>query len=108
VNFTIRDAAAEETAFGSGALISDQYFDGQEHTVKVAYHTYGIKRYMKVIHVELTSLTESAYLYKSSIEDYQGASGDPFSEPVLVYDNIENGLGIFAGFSLSSDSLTVF
>lgn len=108
VNFTIQDAAAEETSFGSGALFSDQYFDGQVHNVKLTYHTYGIKRHMQTFFAELTSLTESAYLYKSSIEDYQAASGDPFSEPVLVYGNIENGLGIFAGYATTTDSLVIF
>jgi hypothetical protein len=108
VNFTVQDAAAEETAFGSGALFSDQFFDGQEHTVKIIYHASGIKNNMKVFYAELTSLTESAYLYKRSIEDYQAASGDPFSEPVLVYGNIENGLGIFSGYNLNADSLVIF
>lgn len=34
------------------------------------------------------------YSFHRSIENY--SSGDPFSEPMLVYDNVTNGLGIFA------------
>lgn len=34
------------------------------------------------------------YSFHRSIENYSG--GDPFSEPTLIYDNITNGLGIFA------------
>ena len=31
----------------------------------------------------------------------------PFAEPVLVFNNIENGLGIFAGFNRSRDSILI-
>jgi|GEM_PF-893043 len=108
VNFTSQDATSGETAFGSGALLTDQFFDGMSHTIKTTFYTHGQRNGQRVFYVELTSLTESAYLYKRSIEDYQSASGDPFSEPVLVYGNIENGLGIFAGYATTTDSLVMF
>lgn len=34
------------------------------------------------------------YSFHRSIENYSG--GDPFSEPTLIFDNVTNGLGIFA------------
>lgn len=42
-------------------------------------------------------LSRDYYLYHQSIENFQGES--PFSEPVLVYSNIKNGLGVFAGYN---------
>jgi len=30
---------------------------------------------------------------------------DPFAEPVQVYNNIENGFGIFAGYAADVDTI---
>ena len=35
------------------------------------------------------------------------AKGNPFVEPVQVYENITNGYGIFAGYSSYKDSIVV-
>lgn len=42
-----------------------------------------------------------SYRYHSSLQRYQysGGSGDPFSQPVLVYTNFTDGLGYVGGFS---------
>lgn len=42
-----------------------------------------------------------SYRYHSSLQRYQynGGSGDPFSQPVLVYTNFDGGLGYVGGFS---------
>ncbi|NVK27868.1 MAG: DUF4249 domain-containing protein [Flavobacteriia bacterium] len=52
--------------------------------------------------VVLRSLDENAYKYNSSIQRYNffGGGGDPFSQPVQVFTNIQNGLGYVGGFSL--------
>lgn len=43
-----------------------------------------------------------SYRYHSSLQRYRnsGGSGDPFSQPVLVYTNFEKGLGYMGGFSV--------
>lgn len=43
-------------------------------------------------------VSKEYYEYKQSVNLQDDVEGDPFAEPVPVYDNIENGLGIFAGF----------
>jgi hypothetical protein len=40
-------------------------------------------------------LSKDYYLYHKSLEKFEG--DNPFAEPVLVYSNINNGLGVFAG-----------
>lgn len=40
--------------------------------------------------------TEEYYRFHRTLQNQ--SPGDPFSEPVIVYSNIENGLGIFAGY----------
>lgn len=48
--------------------------------------------------VELRSVSEAYYLYHSTLTR-QINSTHPLSEGVVIYHNIENGEGIFAGFS---------
>lgn len=40
---------------------------------------------------------EAYYNYHRSVNDFEG--DNPFAEPVIIYSNIENGLGIFCGFN---------
>ena len=51
--------------------------------------------------------SKAYYRYKQSIHQQNEVGGDPFAEPVPVYDNIENGLGIFAGFRVNKYELDV-
>jgi hypothetical protein len=48
------------------------------------------------------------YFYKKSVMQSFDGQLDPFAEPVQVYSNIQNGVGIFAGASVSVDSSIVF
>jgi len=54
--------------------------------------------------VYLLNVNKDYYIYHRSIENI--SYGDPFSEPTLIYTNIENGLGCFAAFNGSSISVT--
>lgn len=79
-------------------LASDEVFDGQAYRLKVGFNDWQARR-GKSYMVLLTSLNKSGFLYRKSIDDYNKATGDPFSEPVQVFCNIENGYGIFAGYA---------
>ena len=57
------------------------------------------------IYVSLHSITEDYYDYVSSLQKHYNAKGDPFSTPVVVHGNVENGIGIFAGRVTSKDSI---
>jgi hypothetical protein len=39
------------------------------------------------------------YLYHHSVIKHQEVDGNPFAEPVLIYSNIEGGLGVFSGYN---------
>lgn len=47
------------------------------------------------LRVELIALTEDAFLYIRSLEQYYQAEGNPFAEPVNVHNNIIQGYGVF-------------
>ena len=53
----------------------------------------------------LRTLSEDQYRYQRTRILQEFSEGDPFSEVVPVYTNVENGFGIFAGYS--SDSVMV-
>jgi hypothetical protein len=51
------------------------------------------------IEIELHTISRDYYLFLTSLNLQSNAQGDPFAEPVPVFNNIENGFGIFAGYS---------
>jgi hypothetical protein len=51
----------------------------------------------KLYVVRFSTLSKDLYLYKSSFFKHLQNQGNPFSEPVPVFTNIKNGLGIFGG-----------
>ena len=69
-------------------------WSGTEDGYEWSYTTLGVRVY-------LHNISKSYYYYRTSLELYQGASGNPFAQPVQVYSNIENGFGVFAGSQIS-------
>ena len=56
---------------------------------------------LKNIFVELRSVTEEYYKYHSTLARQLNVRQDPFSEPVIIYNNIAGGFGNFSGFATS-------
>ena len=86
-------------------LFRDLLFDGQAYQLKIDFEDWQARR-GKEYFIELTSLQKGGYLYKRSIGDYYQARNDPFAEPVQIYSNIENGYGIFTGYSKAYYSIS--
>ncbi|HNZ71843.1 MAG TPA: DUF4249 domain-containing protein [Prolixibacteraceae bacterium] len=55
-----------------------------------------------IVHFELQSITKDVYYYLKSIDDSNESGMGLFTEPVQVYSNIANGLGIFGAASSST------
>ncbi len=55
--------------------------------------------------LRLSTHEAASYYYRTSLEDQLNVYGNPFAEPVIVYSNIENGLGIFAGRASSESRI---
>ena len=91
-------------------LFNDLLFNGQKKALELeipyenlsgneagynwSYKTLGVRVY-------LHNISRSYYYFRTSLELYQSASGNPFAQPVQVYSNIENGFGVFAGSQIS-------
>ena len=91
-------------------LFNDLLFNGQNKTLELEIPYEDISEIgigyewsykTKSARVYLHNISKSYYYYRTSLELYQSASGNPFAQPVQVYSNIENGFGVFAGSQIS-------
>lgn len=85
-----------------GILLKDVFFNGKE--TEISFKTMSYTNSTATF-IMLRTLSADFYNYKKTV-DLQGiTSGDPFAQPVNAHNNVENGLGIFAGFSTSTYEL---
>ena len=91
------------TSYSSYAevMMNDEIINGQNYSFKINFSSYEIMPNSK-INAVLQSVSKEFFLYATTLTNQQNNQGNPFSEPVRVYSNINNGLGIFAGFSEST------
>jgi hypothetical protein len=52
------------------------------------------------VYLEMYNLSEDYYKYQKTFNEQAALGADFFAEPVLVYSNIKNGVGIMAGASV--------
>jgi hypothetical protein len=83
-------------------LFSDVTFDGQQKSMVVNIYALETAFFEDPrFEFNLNHLSESLYQYRTTSQIQENNGDNPFSEPVIVYSNITNGFGIFAGFSIS-------
>lgn len=93
-----------------GKVFTDELFNGIEYTVNVTvqYYTYNEFEYKQIplsYYIKLLTVNEDIYRYITSYNLNQNSKYDPFSQPVQIFTNIENGLGLFSGYTMDVDSL---
>ena len=76
---------------GSG-LFSDQFFDGQSYKFQLQVYSYSGSKF--TVHVR--SITEEYYKWSRSYQAKYDADENPLVEPVSVFSNLVDGLGIFS------------
>ena len=86
-----------------GASFNDDLFEGGERTVVIEVYSWN----QELIDVTVSSGSEEFYLYEVSYGLYQESRDNPFAQPVQVYTNANNGLGIFAGVSSVTERIAV-
>jgi hypothetical protein len=65
--------------------------------VFVTARTSEIRAYRYFLFIQVISLSQEYYQYKKTLTDQSGSAGNFFGEPVLVYSNMSNGMGIVGG-----------
>ncbi len=84
--------------FGYGYYFTDQFFNGSQVTIDIPVRYSGYSRCLTV-YVELISVSEGQYLYDKSKMIFNNNNGNPFTEPIQIYTNVNNGFGIFSGIN---------
>jgi len=92
-----------------GVLIADREYNGERigFSFNLEFETDRSEEVLGKLKAEFRTVTEDYYRYYSTSSNQARSSGVPFSEPVFVHNNIENGYGVFAGYNTYTDSLDV-
>lgn len=94
-------------------LITDELFNGKEFVLKFAtdyaylevvpgyeeYYNYKNPSSSESVVINLQVITKDMYLYLKSKESADGILVGFFTEPVQIYNNISNGIGILGAFT---------
>ena len=96
-----------DNGFYSSTNFTDALFNGDEYTIDIIadefYFTgekgeYGEEYNVDSLAVIFSKVSEEYYWYETSYQSFL-SSRYSFAQPVQVYSNVENGHGIFAGYS---------
>ncbi len=104
-----QDPSFFELAQENGFLIDDTDFDGQEKVIpfRAAIAFDANFRLVNSLNVLFRSVSADYYKFHSTYTRQILAQESPFSEPVIVFNNVENGLGNFSGYSTYIDSVVL-
>jgi hypothetical protein len=91
------DDPAFTEAADNHIIFDDKLFNGTEVKLKLKGFDHG--RFARGFYAHVNTLSEDLFKYKVTTNLQNVSSGDPFAQPVHVYNNISNGFGIFGGYS---------
>jgi hypothetical protein len=99
------DVQEAEEDYTGGILFSDATFNGQEKILNIDFAAQptsyfdDFKFKEAKLFFELRRISKNNFLYKKTYTSYLKDLNNGFGEPVIVYTNVENGLGIFSSFT---------
>ncbi len=93
-----------ENNFGGGILFNDKLFDGKQVEIDFFINFRGWHQAELIeAYIVIKSVSESYFQFQTTSNLQRYNQGDPFAQPVQVFSNIENGVGI-----LKSESSTTY
>jgi hypothetical protein len=98
---------ASDEIVGGTIFFKDEFFNGKTYTIDVNAAYVDDYAYKLKLIAELYTLSEANYKYRKSLAKFYDSSGNPFAEPVQVFNNIEGGYGIFGGQNVHRDTITI-
>ncbi len=95
--------------FDGGTLFEDKPFNGKfiTYSFQSKSYIYTDKELLGDMFVELRTTSKEYYLFHNSLSRQQTSPSGPFTEPVIIFNNIQNGSGIFAGYNFTVSSAPV-
>lgn len=89
-----------EPFVGSEPFFSDALFDGESHEIELTSSDLALEAGLeRVIRIQVRYVSEAYFRHLESALLHEQTQDNPFAEPARVYSNVENGYGIFAGYS---------
>ena len=88
--------------FNEGFVLEQNAYDRKRNIVRQPGDTIGVHR----LYALLRTTTKEYYDYLYTRDLQASVENNPFAQPVQVFDNIEGGLGIFAGYSQVEKQVT--
>ena len=121
IDFSSQSAAIDDSGGKHNqnfVTFTDDIFNGNQFTIDLLipeyYFFFGENNEegewdsgLETIYISMSRISKEYYWYQTSYQAYLDAQGGLFAQPVQVYTNIENGLGIFAGYSSTMDSIMI-
>lgn len=92
--------------FNEYELKDDKGKDGQVLTANFNYIESGAMNSPIGFEIILMKVDVNYYNYYKTLNNY--ADGDPFAEPVILFSNIQNGLGVFCNFQTEKRRVFLF
>ena len=78
-------------------LFSDRNFNGQTKELKMKFDKMDPTNFVYLnLYIDLFTASKTDYTYQQTLALYRSAAGSNSAEPVHVYNNIQNGYGVFA------------
>jgi len=94
-----------------GFVFSDEFSKSNFFDVNIAFSSYFSNNSSvnseKRLYFDAINFDETFFNYLKSKNLYSDNDGNPFSEPVNVYSNVTNGLGLFTAYSIVTDSIVL-
>jgi hypothetical protein len=105
--FSSNDLIIEEYMWSTGVIFSDEIINGENYSFSGKMNKWSLYGTENNVSFELRSLSPETFKYYKSVNQHYDTSGDPFAEPVIVFTNIENGIGIFGSSTAYKDSIII-
>lgn len=100
VNSNTNDKVSVNYAFGNNIIFTNEIAENGEIDLSI-----NLSNFLEIkgeipneVKLELFALSPEYYNFLTSYDAHLAAENDPFAVPVPVFNNIENGFGIFAGY----------
>ncbi len=79
---------------------SDDLIDGNNHQFSFKVNAFDLYD-VDAIFIVLSSISKSYFNYSLTRDLQINTGSNPFAEPVIVYNNVSKGFGIFAGYNIA-------
>ena len=106
-DFDTNDTIIEPLSYyNEYVLKDDKGKDGQVFSANFNYKESGATNSPIGFEIILMKVDVNYYNYHKTLNNY--SSGDPFAEPVILFSNIQNGLGVFCNFQTEKRRVFLF